>query len=104
MKVKVEKFTIRHDGNKYILGSIFDMNKKEAERLLEKGYISVVEADEETIEEEKTETIEEEIINPEGKMKITEEEVINPKEKIEITEEEIENSEVAKKNKTSKKK
>lgn len=104
MKVKVEKFTIRHDGNKYILGSIFDMNKKEAERLLEKGYISVVEADEETIEEEKIETIEEEIINPEGKMEITEEEVINPKEKIEITEEEIENSEVAKKNKTSKKK
>ena len=72
---------------------------KKVEKLAKKTADKSVE-----IEEEKTETIEEEIINPEGKMEITEEEVINPKEKIEITEEEIENSEVAKKNKTSKKK
>lgn len=104
MKVKVEKFTISHNGNKYNLGEIFDIDKKEAEKLLEKGYISVVEADEETIEEEKIETTEEEVINPEEKVEITEEEVISPKEKTEITEEEIENSEVPKKKKTSKNK
>lgn len=76
MKVKVEKFPIRHNGNKYNIGEIFDIDKKEAEKLLEKGYISVVEADEETIEEEK----------------------------MEITEEEIENSELPKKKKTNKNK
>ncbi|WP_302429008.1 hypothetical protein [Fusobacterium varium] len=110
MKVKVEKFTIRHDGNKYILGSIFDMDKKEAEKLIEKGYISIVEEDnEERVEEvikteEKIETTGEEVINPEEKVEITEEEVISSKEKTEITEEEIENSEVPKKKKTNKNK
>ena len=98
MKVKVEKFPIRHNGKKYLLGEIFDIDKKETEELLKKGYISVIEADEETIEEEKIETTEEVII-PEGKVEITEEEVIIPKEKTEITEEEIENSELSKKNK-----
>lgn len=92
MKVKVEKFTIRHDGNKYILGSIFDMDKKEAEKLIEKGYISIVEEDNQKIVEE--------VIK-------TEEETINSEEKVEVIEESLqkeENSEVAKKNKTSKKK
>ena len=112
MKVKVEKFPIRHNGKKYLLGETFDIDKKETEELLKKGYISIVEADEETIEEEtmkagdKTETTEEEVINPEEKVKIKEEEVIVPKEKTEIAGEEIENSELSKKNKnkTTKKK
>lgn len=99
MKVKVKKFPIRHNGKKYLLGEIFDIDKKETEELLKKGYISVIEDDEETIEEEKIEITEEEVTNPEGKVEITEEEVIIPKEKTEITEEEIENSELSKKNK-----
>ena len=85
MKVKVEKFPIRHNGKKYLLGEIFDIDKKETEELLKKGYISIIEADEETIEEEETETTKEEAINPEGKE--------------EIIEEKAENSELSKKNK-----
>ena len=90
MKVKVEKFPIRHNGKKYLLGEIFKIEKKDAESLLDKEYVSIVEDDEETIEEEKVE--------------ITEEEVIKAEEKTEITEEEIENSEVPKKKKTNKNK